>query len=110
MDWRLSRVAPSAHGDDGGGAVDGGEAGGIVGLAGGEVEGAELGWWLRVSRSISSRSGGMTSDLAPAFFARIGKVVEHGCRRAVAFQQMEEGDGADTACPREPQPVRPLSP
>ncbi len=110
MEGRLSKVTPSTHGDHGRRAVDGGEAGGIVGLASGEMEGAELCGGLEFALDLGCGRGG-DAGLGAGFPGEIGKVRQHSCGRAVeAFKQMEEGDGADAACPREPQPVRPLSP
>ena len=106
---QVQQVAPAAHGDHRRRRVDGGEAGGIVRLACGQMSGAELLRRVDLALDLVGR-GRLDLGLAACLLRERGQVGQHVGGRAIALQQMEEGDRPDPARAREPQPVRPLCP
>src|SRR5262249_50757127 len=110
--YRLAgqQLVVTTHRDHRRRSIDGGEARRVVRLAGGKGRRAkfcrefDLAFDLSLGRNAD---GGLAAGAA----GEAGPTRDPGGGVAIeAFEQVKERDGADAMRPREPQPVRPLSP
>lgn len=82
-------VACANHGDDGRWRVDGREAGGIFGFAGGEAGGAEFCGCFKLALDVGS-VGRADVGFVAGFPRQRRQVFQTGSGGAVAFEQMEK--------------------